>query len=120
MKQYKISKYFVFLIFLLIIKISFTKKNPSVVGLSDGNFVISWEAIDSSGLFNIFGKIYDSKKNIIKDEFLISTEGGVTNNLTNSGLLSFQNGKFLSTWLDSSNCSFYLIYGKMYYILSSD
>ncbi|MCC5898875.1 MAG: S8 family serine peptidase [Phormidium sp. BM_Day4_Bin.17] len=50
------------------------QRNPSVTGLSDRGFVVTWENYDADGpRGNIYGQRYDSNSNAVGSEFQVNT-----------------------------------------------
>lgn len=74
-----------------------SQKTPSVVGLPDGGFVVTWVSVgqdgDDSG---IFAQRFDSDGAPVGTEFLVNT---TTNGVqVNPSVISFSDGGFLVTW----------------------
>jgi hypothetical protein len=75
------------------------QKQPNVVGLSDGGFLIAWEttdpAQDGAGSA-VKGQRFDSTGAAVGAEFLINTPAGVSQ--SNIDLAATANGGFVATW----------------------
>ena len=55
-----------------------TTKQPEIVGLANGNFLVSWVDEGTSGVAtqtdeDIVGKIYDAEGNVVRDSFRLNT-----------------------------------------------
>jgi len=51
------------------------QENPSVVGLSGGGFVVTWESKDQDGEnYGVFGQMFDNAGNPVGEEFQANTE----------------------------------------------
>ncbi|WP_187371500.1 calcium-binding protein [Methylobacterium oryzihabitans] len=79
------------------------QEKPTVTGLRNGGFVISWT--DQSGVLSSTGiqvraQTFDASGAKIGDEFLVNTIA--QGNQSNSGITSLTDGSFVVSWRDSS------------------
>ena len=87
------------------------QNKPSVAGLSDGGFVVSWNSQDQDGEdLGIFGQRYDQSGNIKGAEFQINTY--TEQNQTTSSVTNLDDGGFVVTW--DNNGQDRGIYGQRY------
>ena len=88
--------------------------NPSVSGLSNGNFVVTWQSAGQDGSVNgIYGQLYSATGTKVGNELQINT---ITyNQQFNSAVTGLTNGGFVVTWQsyghDGDNNG---IYGRLY------
>jgi len=74
--------------------------SPSVTGLTNGGFVVTWRAFgDNSGL-SIKAQLFDASGNKVGSEFLVNTETADSQNFPTITALS--NGGFVVAWQDPS------------------
>ena len=78
--------------------------DPSVAGLANGNFVVTWE--DNSGIggdasgYGIKGQLFGANGTAIGSEFLVNTQ--TANDQTVPQITALSNGGYVITWQDSS------------------
>jgi hypothetical protein len=90
--------------FLVNTHIADDQKYPTITGLQNGGFVVTW--VDDSGTLgdprgsSIKAKVFDAAGALVTDEFLVNTETvGNQSNPTITGLQTgLQNGGFVVTW----------------------
>jgi flagellin-like hook-associated protein FlgL len=91
-----------------------TQWSPSVTGLSDGGFVVTWESSgqDGSGK-GVYGQRYGSSGNVIGSEFKVNTE--TTSDQLDASVTALSDGGFLVTWQSlNQDGSGYGVYGQRY------
>ena len=71
--------------------------DQSVIGLSDGGFVVTWESDHDNSLesWDVYGQKYDSSGNEVGGEFHINTDRGAE---TESSVTKCSDGGFVVTW----------------------
>ncbi|WP_135078546.1 Ig-like domain-containing protein [Terasakiella sp. SH-1] len=75
---------------------------PSVTGMADGGFVVSWDSYGQDGSENgIYAQRYDGNGNPVSGEFHVSHE--TSWDQRQNAITSFENGNFLVVWNDSSD-----------------
>ncbi len=98
-----------------------TQQIPVVAGLSNGNFVVTWESpghgLDNSGS-GVYGQIFYGSGSKINNEFQLNTYTSFSQYQQKVTALS--NGSFLVTWTsDSQDGSSYGVYGQLFDSLGS-
>ncbi len=91
-----------------------TQESPSIAGLSDGGFVVSWQSYgqDGSG-YGIYAQRYNSSSVLLGNEFQVNTFK--TDNQTHPSITALNNGGFVVSWSSSSqNDSINDIYAQRY------
>jgi hypothetical protein len=88
---------------------------PSVAGLSDGKFVVTWRGnVQDGDEFGIFGQMYYNIGGPYGNEFQVNTY--TTRSQNWSSTASLNDGKFVVTWESlGQDGNFTGIYGQMYY-----
>ncbi|KPJ67763.1 MAG: hypothetical protein AMJ43_01965, partial [Coxiella sp. DG_40] len=87
---------------------------PSVAGLSDGKFVVTWSSDwqDGSG-YGIYGQIYNTDGSKYSSEFQVNTY--TLSSQETPSVAGLSDGRFVVTWLsfgqDGSGCG---VYGQMF------
>jgi tRNA A-37 threonylcarbamoyl transferase component Bud32 len=91
-----------------------SQSNPSVAGLSNGKFVVTWESSDQDGsYYGIYGQMYNADASKYSSEFRVNTY--TTSSQSNPSVAGLSNGKFVVTWMSlGQDGSYYGIYGQMY------
>ena len=80
---------------------SYDLYRPSVAGLTDGGYVISWESRNSSGDYDVYAKRYDALGQVSKDEFKVNAYVDYDQNY--SKVVATQDGGYVITWQSYSN-----------------
>jgi len=75
------------------------QKLPSITGLSDGGFVVTWESSDADS-FGIFGQRYDASGAVLGSEFQINTF--TTSWQEKSSVIALSDGGFVVSWTSGS------------------
>ncbi|MED5461880.1 MAG: calcium-binding protein, partial [Pseudomonadota bacterium] len=78
------------------------QKEPSIASLSDGGFVVTWQANHQDGdggYYNIYGQRYDGNADAVGDEFRANVERYSYNQLDPS-VTGLKNGEFVVIWED--------------------
>ena len=93
--------------------------HPSATGLSDGNFVVTWQSPGQDGTYySIYGQRYDSLGVAAGDEFKINTYGntvGYNGYQMKPSVASLSDGSFVVTWEShNQDGDSYGIYGQRY------
>jgi len=93
--------------------------HPSATGLSDGNFVVTWQSPGQDGTYySIYGQRYDSSGVAAGDEFKINTYGntvGYNGYQMKPSVASLSDGSFVVTWEShNQDGDSYGIYGQRY------
>jgi len=91
-----------------------SQADPSVAGLSDGGFVVTWVSDGQDGSYSgVYGQRYDSAGNRIGMEFQVNTH---TNNYQlNPSVAGLSDGGFVVTWMSiHQDGSHYGVYGQRY------
>jgi predicted Ser/Thr protein kinase len=70
------------------------QSDPSVAGLSDGKFVVTWESWFQDG--DIYAQIFSSNGSKCNSEFQVNTY--TSNNQENPSIAGLSDGKFVVTW----------------------
>ncbi len=71
--------------------------DPSITGLSDGGFVVTWQSYGQDGSnFGVYGQRYDSDGNTVGDEFQVNTS--TDNDQWHSSVTALSEGGFVVTW----------------------
>jgi len=88
--------------------------SPSVTGLSDGGFVVTWSSFGQDGsLFGIYGQRYNADGTTAGAEFQINTY--TTGRQFDLSVIALSDGGFVVTWQsEGQDGSFYGIYGQRY------
>ena len=58
--------------------------NPRIIGLSNGNILVAWDELDTTGVAtqagaDIVGKIFDAEGNVVRDSFILNTTSNEDN-----------------------------------------
>ncbi|MHB1186315.1 PKD domain-containing protein, partial [Thiobacillus sp.] len=90
---------------------------PSVVGLSDGSFVVAYRSDYKGGTYlsgdDVLAKRYDASGTLLVDEFTINTSTPGTQ--FDPHLAALSGGKFVAVWSDTSNDgSGYGVFSKVF------
>ena len=73
------------------------QKNPSVVALPNGGFIVTWQSRNFGGSeYDIFAQIYDASGNPIGTEFQVNTE--IDNFQENPEVTVLSDGSFVIAW----------------------
>lgn len=75
------------------------QRSPAIAGLTNGNFVVTWESKDPDGSSNsyyIYGQLFDSEGSKIGNEFNVSSNTGISQ--TSPSVADLCNGGFIITW----------------------
>ena len=79
-----------------------SQKNPDIAKLADGNFVITWEEVNTSPSdYGIYGQIFNSSGNKVGAQFRIDDQTNIIGNSyvgqieSNSKVLGLSSGKFI-------------------------
>lgn len=73
------------------------QRNPSITGLSDGGFVVTWNSFAQDGdIEGIYGQRYDATGATFGDEFLVNSY--TINSQENSSITALADGGFVVTW----------------------
>jgi hypothetical protein len=90
------------------------QRYPSVAGLSDGKFVVTWGSLGQDGSdYGVYGQMYNADGSKYSSEFQVNTY--TTNYQWYPSVVSLSDGKFVVTWQSSGqDGSYYGIYGQMY------
>ena len=90
--------------------------HPSVTGLNDGGFVVTWHSIaQDDPYYGVYGQIYDNIGNKLGNEFRINTYTTYAN--YHSSVAGLNTEGFVVVWVsdDQRGASFEIeIHGKMY------
>ncbi|NVJ93346.1 MAG: cadherin-like domain-containing protein [Methylocystaceae bacterium] len=89
------------------------QNNPSVIGLSDGGFVVSWTGYSSEDVNGIYAQRFDADGNAVGVQHLLNT---VTDgNRYNPKLTALPSGGFVATWeAQYQDGDGYGIYGRVF------
>ncbi|MCT7973618.1 S8 family serine peptidase [Laspinema olomoucense] len=76
--------------------------NPSVTGLSDGGFIVTWGSTNGgeSG-FDIYGQMYDNLGNVVGNEFQITTSSSGAS--SRSSVTGLGDGGFVVSWVSAES-----------------
>ncbi|HAC66079.1 MAG TPA: hypothetical protein DCF68_21735, partial [Cyanothece sp. UBA12306] len=87
---------------------------PSVTGLSDGGFAVTWQSWGQDGSsWGIYGRRYDSNGIPVGNEFQINSY--TNDDQSDSSVTRLSNGGFVVTWTsEGQDGSFYGVYGQRY------
>jgi hypothetical protein len=92
---------------------------PSLTGLSNGNFVVAWDAYqrDTASTSGIYGQRFNLTGSILGSDFLVNSY--VTGEQTNPSITSLPNGNFVVAWMSgdfsvSQDGSDAGVYGKRF------
>ncbi|MYM56285.1 calcium-binding protein [Thalassovita mangrovi] len=87
---------------------------PSVTGLTDGGFVVTWSSTGQDGDFaGIYGQIYNADGTVQGSEFHVSTF--TANAQDHSSVTGLTDGGFVVTWMSElQDGSFASIFGQVY------
>jgi hypothetical protein len=86
---------------------------PSVVGLTDGGWIITWSSNQDGSGAGVFGQRYDSSGSAVGSEFQLNTNTAL--NQTNPFVTALSDGGWLATWQsDGQDGSSFGIYGQRY------
>jgi hypothetical protein len=90
-----------------------SQEYPSIVELSDGKFVITWQSNgqDGSGI-GVYGQIFNINGTKFFSEFQVNTF--ITNKQERSSVAGLADGKFVVTWQSEQDGDSYGIYGQMF------
>ncbi len=88
--------------------------SPSVTGLTNGGFVVTWESLGQDGSsYGIYGQRYNASGVAQDGEFRISTQ--ITKSQNSSAITNLTDGGFVVTWTSLvQDGSGYGIYGQRY------
>ena len=89
---------------------------PSVTGLRDGGFVVTWESSGQDGDgYGIYGRRYDVNGSAMTNEFRVNTY--TTSDQRVSSVTPLSNGGFVVTWeSEGQDGDGYGIYGRRYHV----
>lgn len=74
---------------------------PSVTGLTNGGFVVTWSSREQDGSsLGVYGQRYNANGNAVGDEFLVNTE--TDQSQSGSFVTALATGGFLVTWVSSN------------------
>ncbi len=88
---------------------------PTITGLADGGFVVTWQSDDQDGDgFGIYGQRYDATGFTAGNEFLISSE--TAGNQITPVVTALNNGGFVITWasIDGQDGDLSGVYGQQF------
>jgi hypothetical protein len=87
---------------------------PSVAGLSDGGFVVTWESSGQDGSSNgVYGQVFDSSGDKAGNEFRVNTY--TTSSQTGPSTAGLAGSGFVVTWASlSQDGSGYGVYGQVF------
>ncbi len=90
------------------------QNNPSVAGLSDGGYVITWDSyLQDGSAYGIFGRQYDASGQPVAAEFLVNTY--TSSEQLSSELTDLAGGGFVVTWQSyGQDGSHYGVYGQIF------
>jgi Ca2+-binding RTX toxin-like protein len=89
------------------------KINPSITGLSNGGFVVTWESVQDGISSDVFGQIYEADGGRLGGEFLVNTYTDNTQVL--AAVTELSGGGFIVTWSSyGQDGSRYGVYGQLY------
>ncbi|MEH6631034.1 MAG: type I secretion C-terminal target domain-containing protein [Halopseudomonas aestusnigri] len=90
------------------------QSNPSVTGLTDGGWVVTWQSFEQDGSkYGIYGQAYNVDGSVQGDEFRINTE--TDNFQINPSITGLADGGWVVTWeSDGQDGSGYGIYSKTF------
>ena len=88
--------------------------NPSVTGLANGGFVLTWQSAWQDGSYNgVYGQIYNAAGAKVGGEFRPHTNTSYEQQ--NSKVTALSSGGFLVSWQDSEqDSSSWGVYGRLY------
>ncbi|MGB0560902.1 MAG: S8 family serine peptidase [Spirulinaceae cyanobacterium] len=70
--------------------------NPSVTGLNNGNFVVTWESPQDGSQDGVYGRIYDAEGNAVSNEFQVNNYS--YRHQEKPAISALDDGGFLITW----------------------
>ncbi len=86
---------------------------PSVVVLTNGTFVVTWQSDGQDGTWDIYAQHYDATGSTIGNEFRVNTD--TVGNQFQARISALANGGFVVTWAsDSLDGNVWSIYGQCY------
>jgi len=87
---------------------------PSVAGLTDGKFVVTWRSRYQDGSdFGIYGQIFNANSTKFLSEFQVNTY--TTNYQLDPSIAGLSDGKFVVTWMSDEQDGYgYGVYGQMF------
>jgi len=92
------------------------QKSSAVTFMDDGNFIVVWESEGQDGdEYGIFGKLFDSIGNVIKEEFMVNQT--TENSQTLPSVAVDSSGNFAVTWTSQTTDGLNLetnVYAKLY------
>ena len=90
--------------------------NPSVTGLSDGGFLVTWfgEGNQDNSIYGIYGQRYDAQGNEVADNFLVNSNYTIGYQ-AHPDVVASSDGGFLITWFgEGEGGEAQDIYGQLY------
>jgi hypothetical protein len=90
------------------------QKYPSVVGLNDGKFVVTWQSYGQDGSYEgVYGQIFNTNGTKYSSEFLVNTY--IAGWQQAPSVASLSDGKFVITWENWPEMEYNLgIYGQIF------
>jgi hypothetical protein len=86
---------------------------PTITGLSDGGFVVSWTSEEGAGAVDIRGRMYSPSGTPVSDDFIINTT--TDGDQSDSTISSLGDGRFVVTWRSfEAGSSSFDIRGRVY------
>jgi len=87
---------------------------PSVTGLSNGGFVVTWQSHNQAGgsYWDVYGQRYDASGTAQGSEFRVNTT--TTSQQYDPSVTALEDGGFVVTWMSYQDGSNYGIYGQRY------
>ncbi|MBL96165.1 MAG: hypothetical protein CMF70_12780, partial [Magnetovibrio sp.] len=101
--------------FLVNTHVSSTQYQPSVTGLADGDFVVSWASNNQDGSnYGVYGQRYEADGTVIGDEFRVNTT--TYHHQQNPDVTALADGGYVVTWESryQDHSSSWGIYGQRY------
>ncbi|CAL7963839.1 hypothetical protein MIDIC_90002 [Alphaproteobacteria bacterium] len=92
-----------------------TQDYPSVVGLKNGGFIVTWNSFGQDGTpysRSVYGQEYDASGSALGSEFRVNTYTKNTQDLPS--VAGLNGGSFVVTWESFQDASGYGIYGQRY------